>query len=167
MMEPPPQSTAAASVVSGSTTAKIETLLEAHETLSATADAKPEDLPPHERVVVHTDVPYAPKSRFFPGKAKEMISAILREKLSGATYDADTAPMMVRDITDAIKTKLKDMNLERYKLVVQAVLGEQRGQGFQMSCRCFWDSNTDNYAHASFTNDSIFCVAGAFAMYLY
>ncbi|KAL3678665.1 hypothetical protein R1sor_021621 [Riccia sorocarpa] len=167
-MEPPTQTpTAAASVVSGSTAVKIENLLEAHETLSATADPKPEDLPPHERVVVHTDVPYAPKSRFFPGKAKEMMIAILKEKLSGATYDADTAPMIVRDITDAIKSKLKDMELDRYKLVVQAVLGEQRGQGFQMCCRCFWDPNTDNYAHASFKNDSIFCVAGAFAMYLY
>lgn len=60
-----------------------------------------------------------------------------------------------------------DMELDRYKLVVQAVVGEQRGQGFQMSCRCFWDPNTDNYAHDSFANDSVFCVAGAFAMYMY
>lgn len=59
------------------------------------------------QVVVHTDVPYAPRCRFFPGKAKEMIGAILKEKLTGATYDADTAPMCVREITDAIKAKLK------------------------------------------------------------
>ncbi|CAM6088101.1 unnamed protein product [Calypogeia fissa] len=145
---------------------KLDAIHEAQET-SSSVDPKPEDLAPHARVVVHTDVPYAPKCRFFPGKAKEVIGAVLREKLTGATYDADTAPMWVREITDTIKVRLKDMELDRYKLVVQAVVGEQRGQGFQMSCRCFWDPNTDNYAHDSFANDSVFCVAGAFAMYMY
>lgn len=60
-----------------------------------------------------------------------------------------------------------EMELDKYKIVVQAIIGEQHGQGFQMSCRCFWDPDTDDYAHDSFVNESIFCVAGAFALCLY
>ena len=46
------------------------------------------------------------------------------------------------------------MEFDRYKFVVQCVIGEQRGQDVKMSCRCFWDSDTDNYAQDVFTNVS-------------
>ena len=52
-------------------------------------------------------------------------------------------------------------------LAIQVVIGEQRGEGVKMGCRCFWDVNTDSYAQESFENKSIFCVAAAFGIYLY
>jgi hypothetical protein len=58
------------------------------------------------------------------------------------------------------------MGLERYKIVVQTVIGEQREQGFQFSSKCLWDPNTDDYTFASFVNDRVFGVVGAWAMYL-
>ncbi|CAM6117912.1 unnamed protein product [Calypogeia fissa] len=116
--------------------------------------------------VVQSQVPNGPQNPFVPERAKEIIGAVLHEKLTGVRYNSESAPLYVRDITDAIKSQLKDLGLDRYKIVVQAMLGEQKGQGFQMSCRCFWDPNTDNYAHDSFSNESIFCVAGAFALYM-
>lgn len=45
-----------------------------------------------------------------------------------------------------------EMNLARYKYVVQVVIGEQRGEGVRMGCRCFWDSETDNIASETFVN---------------
>ena len=47
-----------------------------------------------------------------------------------------------------------DMEFDRYKFVVQCIIGEQRGQDVKMSCRCFWDSDTDNYAQDVFMNVS-------------
>ena len=47
------------------------------------------------------------------------------------------------------------------------MIGEQRGEGVKMGCRCFWDANTDNFATAEYSNSSIFCVACAFGVYLY
>jgi hypothetical protein len=49
---------------------------------------------------------------------------------------------------------------------VQVVVGEQRGEGVRMGCRTFWDRDTDTYASETFTNDSVFCVATAYAVYL-
>jgi hypothetical protein len=59
------------------------------------------------------------------------------------------------------------MDLPRYKYMVQVVIGEQRGEGVRMGCRCMWDTETDHQASATLINDSLFCVATAYAIYLY
>ncbi|CAM9291382.1 unnamed protein product, partial [Pylaiella littoralis] len=78
----------------------------------------------------------------------------------------DQATAQTKRICDDIKNGLKEMNLPRYKYVVQVVIGEQRGEGVRMGSRCFWDSETDNVASETYVNDSIFCVATAYAVYL-
>ncbi len=55
----------------------------------------------------------------------------------------------------------------RYKLLVQVVIGQQKGEGVRMGTRCFWDSESDNYASDTFSNDSLFCVATAYGVYMY
>ena len=93
------------------------------------------------------------------------------------------------------RSKLKsELELPRYKFVVQVVIGEDRGACVRMGCRCFWDAETDNYAEDTYRNvrrrvlqaasraparpphadarprraqDSLFCVAAAYGAYLY
>lgn len=60
-----------------------------------------------------------------------------------------------------------DFDWPRYKYVVQVVLGELRGEGVKMGCRNFWDPNTDSYAQEVYMNESLFCVAAVFGLYLY
>lgn len=96
-----------------------------------------------------------------------MIHVVLGEMLSGKTYDAEETTNWTKDIADTIKKRLKDMGHERYKFVVQVVIGEQRGEGVKMGCRCFWDSDTDNYAQDIFMNESLFCVAAAYGIFKY
>ncbi|KAF0709502.1 hypothetical protein As57867_005879, partial [Aphanomyces stellatus] len=72
-----------------------------------------------------------------------------------------------KEIADAVKLQLKACEFPRCKYLVQVVIGEQRGEGVRMGCRCFWDSETDCYATETYTNDSLFCVATAFSVYLY
>ncbi len=45
-----------------------------------------------------------------------------------------------------------ELPFDRYKFVVQVVIGEQRGEGVRMASRCFWDSDSDNYASETFIN---------------
>ena len=58
-----------------------------------------------------------------------------------------------------------DENWQRYKIIVQVVIGEQRGEGVNMAARCFWDAHADDHAMDTFKNESIFCVAAAFGAY--
>lgn len=105
--------------------------------------------------------------KFKPSRAKEVIAAVLKARLTGTVYHADNTSTWAREIADDVKAKLKEENWTRYKFVVQVFIGEQRGEGVRLGCRCFWDEKTDNYAHEVFSNESIFCVAAAYGVYLY
>lgn len=59
------------------------------------------------------------------------------------------------------------MNLPRYKFLVQVIIGEQRGAGVRMASRCFWDPESDGMATDTFINDTMFCTATAWGIYLY
>lgn len=112
-----------------------------------------------------TEPPFAEK--FKPSKAKEIIATVLKARLSGVTYHADNTSTWAREIADEVKAKLKEENWPRYKYVVQVFIGEQRGEGVRLASKCFWDARTDLSAHDSFANESIFCVAAVFGVYLY
>lgn len=85
--------------------------------------------------------------RFRPAAVKEIIHVVLREALSEKQYSGDEAKNWTKEISDSLQTKLKgvypkivvtinrdffllsDLQLDRYKYVVQVVIGEQRGEG--------------------------------------
>ncbi|XP_013772186.1 tctex1 domain-containing protein 2-like isoform X1 [Limulus polyphemus] len=105
--------------------------------------------------------------KFRSAPVKECIRLILMEELGDKSYRAEDVPVWTKSIADAIRDKIKELGFERYKMVVQVVIGEQRGEGVKIGSRCLWDSDTDNYASDIFMNDSLFCVATAFATYYY
>ena len=42
--------------------------------------------------------------------------------------------------------------MPRYKIVVQATLGQMKDQGVRVASRCLWDTSVDNYASVTYTN---------------
>eukprot|EP00746_Dinoflagellata_sp_MGD_P010629 gnl/MRDRNA2_/MRDRNA2_121992_c0_seq1.p2 gnl/MRDRNA2_/MRDRNA2_121992_c0~~gnl/MRDRNA2_/MRDRNA2_121992_c0_seq1.p2 ORF type:complete len:126 (+),score=21.54 gnl/MRDRNA2_/MRDRNA2_121992_c0_seq1:97-474(+) len=113
--------------------------------------------------VVHPEY----KNKFRPGPAREIIKEVLHAKLEKATYHAEQTQVLTKQVADEIKDRLKELGLARYKIVVQVVIGEQRGQGVRMGTRCFWDVDTDSSASETFSNETLFCVATAYGVYLY
>ncbi|KAB5559020.1 hypothetical protein PHYPO_G00024040 [Pangasianodon hypophthalmus] len=105
--------------------------------------------------------------RFRVSVVRECIREILRENLSGVKYDPEETPSLTRTLADAIKHRVKGLGLDRYKLVVEVMIGEQRGQGVTMMSRCFWDSDTDGCAKEVYINDSMVCMAAVFGVYYY
>ena len=98
---------------------------------------------------------------------KEIIKSTLDENLKDSKYDGEACANKTKELADTIRNSLKGLGTDRYKFVVQVVIGERREQGVRMGTRCFWDSNTDNQASETFINDQLYCVATAFAVYLY
>ena len=91
-------------------------------------------------------------SNFRQTKVKTIMEEVLREKLTGATYHPDNTSQWTREIADEIKQSLKLQDMDRYKYVVQVMIGEQRGEGVSMSARCFWDQKRDHYVQKTFQN---------------
>mmetsp|Transcript_38558 Transcript_38558/g.88409 ORF Transcript_38558/g.88409 Transcript_38558/m.88409 type:complete len:116 (+) Transcript_38558:25-372(+) len=93
------------------------------------------------------------REKFRPNAVKPLITAVLNDRLADKTYNPELTAQWTREIADEIKNKLKlELDLPRYKYVVQVLIGEQRGEGVRMGCRCFWDADTDNYAESTYRN---------------
>ncbi|TPX59086.1 hypothetical protein PhCBS80983_g02712 [Powellomyces hirtus] len=107
------------------------------------------------------------KQKFRPAIVQKLIHQALMDRLTGATYNAESCSQWTKEIADDIKNRLKELDLPRYKYIVNVVIGEMRGEGVRMGCRCFWDADTDNVAQDTFINDSLFCVVAAFGVYYY
>ncbi|KAF5924063.1 hypothetical protein HPG69_010495 [Diceros bicornis minor] len=67
--------------------------------------------------------------RFRPSVVKDCIHAVLKEELANAEYSPEEIPQLTKHLSENIKDKLKEMGFDRYKMVVQVVIGEQRGEG--------------------------------------
>jgi hypothetical protein len=107
------------------------------------------------------------KDKFPVHAAREIIRSALEAKLAGVDYDLDQTTRWTKEIADDVRDRLKALKLARYKIMVQVIIGEQRGEGVRVGCRCFWDNDTDSQASVTFSNDSLFCVCTAFGVYLY
>ncbi|TPX36570.1 hypothetical protein SmJEL517_g01271 [Synchytrium microbalum] len=107
------------------------------------------------------------KSKFRSGPVQKIIHDVLQSRLAGATYDQTQCSTWTREISDEIKNRLKELDLQRYKFAVNVILGEQRGEGVRIGARCLWDADTDNIAQDVFMNESIFCIACAFGVFYY
>ncbi|KAL0121828.1 hypothetical protein PUN28_006944 [Cardiocondyla obscurior] len=92
------------------------------------------------------------QEKFKPLSAKEIIHDVLFDQLATKSYDAEAASQWTKDIADIIERKIKDLRFNRYKYVVNVVLGQQHGAGVKIGTRCIWDAEADTYAYDSFIN---------------
>mmetsp|Transcript_17533 Transcript_17533/g.44466 ORF Transcript_17533/g.44466 Transcript_17533/m.44466 type:complete len:129 (+) Transcript_17533:92-478(+) len=107
------------------------------------------------------------KEKFPVGKVKTIISEVLESRLANQTYQSDQSSSWTREISDEVKNRIKQLKLNRYKVVVQTLIGEKRGQGVRFGTRSFWDPNTDFAASETFSNENLFAVVVAYGVWTY
>lgn len=98
---------------------------------------------------------------------KEIIHTVLNEELGGKIYTMEESEVWAKNIVAAVKDSVKELGFKRYKLIVQTVLGQNKGSGVKIGARCLWDADTDNYASDSFLNETMFCCVVVFGIYCY
>jgi hypothetical protein len=85
---------------------------------------------------------------------------------SGQTYDEEEARNWSLNISDSIRQQIYEkMSKTRYKVVVQTTVGQQSDQAIRVASRCLWDPSVDNYASATYSNETIFCNVLVFCLY--
>jgi len=92
--------------------------------------------------------------RFYPSKVKAVIRKKVDEELVNFKYESQAAVSKANEITASVRDLLKrgagDFKLLRYKLLVQTVIGELKGQGIRITSQCLWDDKLDNYADCTY-----------------
>ncbi len=97
---------------------------------------------------------------------QRLVRSTLSDLLTGVKYDAVSSKELPRLISDSIKRELKQLQLVRYKFIVQSVVGEPANFGLRIGAQCLWDCRSDKFVEELFETDSIFCIALVFAIYL-
>ena len=105
--------------------------------------------------------------KFRPIELQNLLDMTLREELHDKEYDSGMIPSMTKELSNVIREKFKQLELPRYKILVQVVLGEAKGGGVKVAARCYWDHDTDSYLTSHYMSKSIFAVATVFGVYNY
>lgn len=108
----------------------------------------------------------APKKKFLPDKAREIIEGTLEEKLGEVEYSPEVCKAMATEISELIKERIKAMKLPRYKIISIVQIGQRLKQGIRIGSRCIWNTRFDNYATGEFSNSTLFAVATTYVVYL-
>jgi hypothetical protein len=103
--------------------------------------------------------------RFLPAQVKQIVNDVFTEKLQGQEYDNAAAQQQALEISEIIKRRCKNLKLNRFKIIVQVVIGELAGQGIRITSKCIWNSTHDNYASVSYQTNNIFAAAMVFGCY--
>ena len=98
-----------------------------------------------------------PKEKFVPGQVQKVMESILSSYLVNETYEPRKCAHLAQSLTDVIKRRVKEMNLPRYKIVCNVVIGQKQHQAVRCASRCLWNHNLDNSASASFEKFHTVC----------
>lgn len=104
-------------------------------------------------------------------KIYKEVKEILDQKMSqmDEKYNHDKALQLSREVSDTVRDKLRDdsMNLKRYKIMVHTIIGEKKGQGIKIGCKCMWDSTSDAGVSANWENGTTYAFCVVYCVYFY
>lgn len=101
---------------------------------------------------------------------REACEVILREALDkalqGVEYSSYFAPSLCQQICEDVKSRVKELNFDRYKIVVTVTMGERYMQGLKAIAQFLWDPEKDSYVSCIYdSSPSLFAVATIYAIY--
>lgn len=85
----------------------------------------------------------------------------------GKTYNVSEVADWCRQIVNTINQRIKELEIPRYRHIVQVMLLEQTGAGCRYTARCCWDASTDSKISEQFKSETIICIATVFGVYRY
>jgi hypothetical protein len=103
--------------------------------------------------------------KFNSSRVSKVLHGILESFLDNEDYETKKCTALSKSLTDVVKSRVKDMNFPRYKFVCHILIGENSNQGIHAVSRSVWDTSTDNFAQATYTNKTLFAVASVYGCY--
>lgn len=106
-----------------------------------------------------------PKRQFNTAVILRMLTTILNERLRDFEYSPNLARWFVKKLSDEVRNRLKRMNIDRYKVVCVASIGQKHEQGLMVASRCLWNPHFDTSVTHTWQNESAYCNIAVYAIY--
>ncbi|XP_058065801.1 dynein light chain Tctex-type 5 [Anopheles bellator] len=133
-------------------------------------------LPPPISAMIASDIP--PVCKFLPSYRlcsrnpfnREACEVIMRESLDkslqGVEYSSYFAPSLCQQICEDIKSRVKELKFDRYKIIVTVTIGERYMQSLKAISQFLWDAEKDSYATCIYdASPSLVAVGTIYAIY--
>lgn len=134
-------------------------------TVSFTDDPNHDD--PQYRPPVKYENTYqtAPNSKFPTAKIRYIISDVLESCLRHEKYEPELCRQLSKTTSEIIKTRVREMNIPRFKIICLVHIGQLNNQGLRIGSRCLWDSNSDTFSSYEFRNNKLFAIGSVYGVY--
>ena len=106
-----------------------------------------------------------PDKKFPERDVRSILTEILSETLADTKYDVDQCRQLSKTISDAVKNRVKELSVQRYKIICIVHIGQLGKQAVRIGSRCLWDTTFDSFASCEFKNTSLFAVATVYGVY--
>ncbi|XP_016317672.1 tctex1 domain-containing protein 1-A-like [Sinocyclocheilus anshuiensis] len=105
-----------------------------------------------------------PERRVSTDRASEIIKHIVDERLETVEYSRSCSDIS-KELSDCIKTAVKKLLNDRYKLVCYVAIGQLKDSVVNCSSRTIWSPSSDTFTEYIYKNRSLFAVCILFAVY--
>jgi X breakpoint 2-interacting protein len=106
-----------------------------------------------------------PAVKFNPERARVIIEKVLHEKFDGHKYPPITHPEITKHLSAEIREKMKNLKVDRYKLVCVVTMGQKVDCSIMIASRCLSDASVDTFASYTYENMELFATAIVYAFY--
>lgn len=111
--------------------------------------------------------------RLEPAEGKHFSPQIVEVAMKGVIdnhpgleqYNSVRSKVLVKDLTERINERVKDLDFPRYKMVCNVIMMERKEQGVNIASRCIWNHQTDNFASYTYKNAAVIVVAYVHGVY--
>ena len=101
----------------------------------------------------------------FTAAVKRIAEHVLINRLADVNYDPKICRDLAMHISDEVRSQVKLLGFDRYKIVCMTHIAPNVGQSIRVGSMCCWDEKNDNFADCSFINNTLFAVALVFGVY--
>lgn len=105
-----------------------------------------------------------PKDRFPQGKVRTVIKEAL-DTLTSHKYSPNHSPFLAKLLSARVLENVKQLSIERFKVVCLVTIGSKESQGLRLASRCLWNDQFDTSVSVCFESEHFFAVGTVYGIY--
>ncbi|CAH2089417.1 unnamed protein product [Euphydryas editha] len=106
-----------------------------------------------------------PRKRFNVENVEKILKRIINSELEEVEYSEKLIPDLCLNLTENIRTAIKEENYDRYRIIVAVTIGQRRQQSVHMFHSFLWDHERDAFASHNFENCHIYANVIVYGVY--
>ena len=122
----------------------------------------------YEKPVLENTYQLEATQRFPVHRVREIIHDVLDNLLSSDVQVEEVlrSNLITRNITNVIKDRVKMLDVPRYKIVVNVLVGQSSFSSLNYSSRCLWNDKLDNFVECNYSCGETSAVVTVYGIYV-